>query len=119
MSKRILLVNIDDNMLLESSPSGCTDIDQALQEEAGWMEQSGVVLEKIRAPGPENLKLSIDQESVNIYLDNGDEEEPTHVLYWHLDEVKEDPDVAISIAKAVELFYTNQYELLRISSLPF
>ena len=48
-----------------------------------------------------NLKLSIDSESVNIYIDNGDDKEPTHIVYWHLDEVEEDASVAISIANAI------------------
>lgn len=59
-----------------------------------------------------NLKLSIDSESVNIYFDNGDDKEPTHVVYWHLDEVEEDSSVAISIANAINLYHTNPKELL-------
>lgn len=58
------------------------------------------------------LKLSIDSESVNIYIDNGEIKDPTHVCYWHLDEVKEDENVAISIANAIDLFYRNPKELL-------
>jgi len=60
----------------------------------------------------QNMKLAIDSESVNIYIDNGEDEEPTHVIYWHLDEIHEDPSVAISIAKAIELYYTNPELLL-------
>jgi hypothetical protein len=59
-----------------------------------------------------NLKLSIDSESVNIYIDNGDDKEPTHVVYWHIDEVEEDSNVAISIANAINLYHTNPKELL-------
>ena len=59
-----------------------------------------------------NLKLAIDNESVNIYIDNGDDEEPIHVVYWHLDEVEEDASVAISIANAIDLFYRDPKELL-------
>jgi hypothetical protein len=55
----------------------------------------------------ENLKLSIDSESVNIYIDNGDDQEPTHLLYWHLDEVIEDPELAFVIANAIHTFYTD------------
>ena len=66
-----------------------------------------------------NLKLSIDSESVNIYIDNGDEREPTHIVYWHLDEVEEDANVAISIANAIHLYYTDREELFkRISIKP-
>lgn len=61
----------------------------------------------------QNLKLDITKESVNIYLDNGDNEEPTHICYWHLDEVEEDATVMISIARAIDLFYRNPTELLQ------
>ena len=53
-----------------------------------------------------------DSESVNIYIDNGDDKEPTHIVYWHLDEVEEDASVAISIANAINLYHTNPKELL-------
>jgi len=35
-----------------------------------------------------NLRLAIDSESVNIYIETG--KEPVHVVYWHLDEWEED-----------------------------
>jgi aspartyl-tRNA synthetase len=54
----------------------------------------------------ERLKLSIDNESVDIYIDNGEDEEPTHVCYWHIDEVKEDENIAIAMAHAIDLFYS-------------
>lgn len=60
-----------------------------------------------------NLKLSIDSESVSIYIDNEDNEEPIYVCYWHKDEWIEDPDVVISIARAIELFYLAK-ELLKL-----
>ena len=60
----------------------------------------------------ENLKLAIDSESVNIYIDNGDERDPIHIVYWHLDEVEEDANVAISIANAIDLFYRDPVKLL-------
>jgi hypothetical protein len=66
---------------------------------------------KIKQP-LKNLKLAIDDESVNIYIDNGDDEEPIHVVYWHLDEIEEDASVAISIANAIDLFYRDPKELL-------
>jgi hypothetical protein len=58
------------------------------------------------------MKLVIDNESVNIYIDNGDDKEPTHVCYWHLDEVEEDSSVAISIANAINLFHTDKSKLV-------
>jgi hypothetical protein len=60
----------------------------------------------------ENLKLAIDRDSVNIYIENGEEKDPTHVCCWHIDEWEEDPEVAISIFNAIDLFYTNPKELL-------
>lgn len=61
----------------------------------------------------ERMKLSIDGESVGIYIDNGEDEEPTHVVYWHIEEVEEDADVAIAMVNAVNLFHTNKKELLQ------
>jgi len=63
------------------------------------------------------LSLSIDQESVNIYIDNGPTKDPTHVVYWHLDEVKEDENVAISIANAINLYHTKPQELINVLGL--
>ena len=63
------------------------------------------------------LKLAIDSESVNIYIDNGEGEEPTHVVYWHLDEVEEDASVAISIANAIDLYHSDTYELFSVLGL--
>ena len=58
------------------------------------------------------MKLVIDDESVNIYIDNGELKEPTHICYWHLDEVEEDSSVAILIANAIHLFHTNKLKLI-------
>ena len=63
-------------------------------------------------PNLNRMKLAIDNESVNIYIDNGDDKEPTHVCYWHLDEVEEDSSVAISIANAINLFHTDKSKLV-------
>jgi hypothetical protein len=60
----------------------------------------------------DSMKLTIDGESVNIYIDNGDEAEPFHVCYWHIEEVEEDASVAISIANAIDLYHTDRAELL-------
>jgi hypothetical protein len=60
----------------------------------------------------QELSISIDSESVNIYVDNGEGKEPLHIVYWHLDEVEEDASVAISIANAIHLYYTNPQELV-------
>ena len=58
------------------------------------------------------MKLGIDNESVDIYIDNGDIREPSHICYWHLDEVEEDSSVAISIANAINLFHTDKLKLI-------
>ena len=61
----------------------------------------------------DRMKLSIDSESVNIYIDNGEDKEPTHVVYWHEDEWLEDSKtVTPAIIQAINLFYTNKQELL-------
>lgn len=60
----------------------------------------------------QELSISIDEESVNIYVDNGEEIDPLHIVYWHLDEVEEDANVAISMANAIHLYYTNPQELV-------
>lgn len=59
-----------------------------------------------------NLKLRIEEDSVNIFIE-GDKEE-IHVAYWHIQEVGDDPSVAISIANAIHLFYTNPKQLLNL-----
>jgi hypothetical protein len=60
----------------------------------------------------EEMKLAIDNESVNIYIDNGDDEEPTQICYWHIDEVDEDSSVTISIVNAINLFHTDKLKLI-------
>lgn len=60
-----------------------------------------------------NMKMSIDNESVNIYLDNGDDQDPTHIVYWHEDEWIEDPESVVgAMLKAIELFTTGRHHLL-------
>ena len=59
-----------------------------------------------------DLKLSIDNESVEIYIENGIDKDPTQICYWHIDEWEEDSSVVISILNAVQLFYTDKKELL-------
>jgi hypothetical protein len=62
------------------------------------------------------LKLAIDGESVNIYIDKGEDKEPIHIVYWHLDEVEEDANVAISIANAIHLYHSNPQKLVNLST---
>lgn len=66
----------------------------------------------------QNLKIAIDDESINIYRDNGEDNEPTHVVYWHEDEWLEDSETVVpAIIRAMELYYTDQYELLSVLGL--
>lgn len=60
----------------------------------------------------DNLKIDIDNESVNIWIDRGEDTDPISVCYWHLDEFIEDGEVAIPMAKAVQLYYTNPKRLI-------
>ena len=55
------------------------------------------------------LVLMIDIESVTIYLPSNPD---LPIVYWHLDEVAEDENVAISIANAINLYHTDREELL-------
>ena len=68
----------------------------------------------------ENFKLVRDEESLNIYIDNGDDRDPTHVVYWHMDEWLEDSEsVTGAMLNAMELFYTNPQKLLDTLKLPY
>ena len=58
------------------------------------------------------LSISIDNESVDIYVDNGANKEPTHVAYWHVDEAIEDGEVSMAMVNAVHLYYTKPQELV-------
>jgi hypothetical protein len=59
-----------------------------------------------------NLNLDIDNESVHIYIDYGEDVDVISICYWHIDEVEEDSSCALSIASAIQLYYTNPKELL-------
>lgn len=72
------------------------------------MKQSTAFINGVK----QKLELSIDNESVNIYVDNGEYKEPLHIVYWHLEEVEEDANVAISIANAIHLYHTNPQLLI-------
>jgi hypothetical protein len=61
----------------------------------------------------EGLQLDLDAESITIYRDNGENSDPTIICYWHFEEWEEDPTIVPSILNAINLFYTNQKELLR------
>jgi predicted SAM-dependent methyltransferase len=54
------------------------------------------------------MRLIIDEQSVGIYIG------PDEFVRWTTDEVQDDPEVALIMAKAVELFYTNPKQLLQL-----
>ena len=61
----------------------------------------------------QQLQIAIDLESVNIYREVGEDQEPIHIVYWYEDEWLEDPETVVpAIIQAIHLFYTNQIELL-------
>lgn len=66
-----------------------------------------------------NLKLAIDSESVNVYVETSGE--PVHVVYWHMDEWLEDAESSVpATINAVHLFHTNPDELIeRVSGTGF
>ena len=84
------------------------------EEKAKRLEAESLKKKKKKRINLKDLKLSIDGESVGICIDDGSDDEPIHVVFWHIDEVEEDADVAISMVKAVQLFYTNPKKLLKL-----
>jgi hypothetical protein len=59
------------------------------------------------------LTLDIDGESMTIYFDPKiDGVDAIPIVYWHLDEVEEDANVAISMCNAIHLYHSNRVELL-------
>lgn len=102
-------INILKNMILDWGESD----DPQQREDAKQVEELLPFLENKKNKLNDNLKLSIDGESINIYIDNGENKEPTHVVYWHEDEWIENPKkVTPAIIEAINLFYTNKKKLL-------
>jgi hypothetical protein len=56
-----------------------------------------------------NLQVDLDSESLTISLPSTPE---LPIVYWHIDEVEEDANVAFSMLNAVHLFHTDRQELL-------
>ena len=58
------------------------------------------------------LNLCIDSESVNIYIDKGDDVEPIQIVYWHEDEWLEDAETVVpAMLNAIDLFHRDPYQL--------
>ena len=66
----------------------------------------------------ETLKIDIDTESLHIYWADDEGETLSSVCYWNLDEVKEDEEVALTMAKAVQLYYTDPQKLCSLLAIP-
>jgi hypothetical protein len=62
-----------------------------------------------------NLRLTLDSESVGVYIETGVEQ--VHVVYWNMDEWIEDAESSVPASlNAVHLYHTNPDELIeRIS----
>lgn len=65
------------------------------------------------------LGLAIGKDYVEIYEEDEKTNQSVSIVYWNLDEVKEDETVAISIAVAIDLFHTDQEKLLKILDVEF
>ena len=65
------------------------------------------------------LGLAIGKDHVEIYEEDEKTKQSVSIVYWNLDEVKEDETVAISIAVAIDLFHTDQEKLLEILGVEF
>ena len=64
------------------------------------------------------LQIALDSESVNIYRQINDDDEPLHIVYWHEDEWLEDAESVVpAMIKAIELYYTDQIQLLKVLGL--
>jgi hypothetical protein len=59
-----------------------------------------------------NLEISIDGESVNVYIETGGE--PVHIVYWTEDEWLEDAKTVVpAINNAIYLFFVDPDELIQ------
>lgn len=57
----------------------------------------------------QRLKLSIDDSSVEVYVDNGSDVEPKNICYWNSDEWEEDPETVVpAMLGAISLFNKNK-----------
>lgn len=63
----------------------------------------------------QKLKMDIDSESLHIYRDMGEDQEPLHIVYWHADEWEADPVTVVpAMLRAIDLFHNDQVELLTV-----
>ena len=64
----------------------------------------------------DKMKLTWDSESINIYIDEGNDRDPIQLFYWHTDEILEDSEIILHIMNAIHLFYTNKLALIKLST---
>jgi len=61
----------------------------------------------------DRLKCDTDGYVLDIYIDNGEDKDPTQICYWNDDEWKEDPESVVpAMLNAMYWFYNNPQELL-------
>ena len=56
------------------------------------------------------LQVLLDNESLTIFLPSTPD---LPIVYWHISEVEEDANVAISMINALHLFHTDKKELVK------
>jgi hypothetical protein len=55
------------------------------------------------------MKIKFTDESISIHQNNNAE-----IVYWHIDEWKDNPEIVFSIANAIKLALTNPNKLLKL-----
>lgn len=60
------------------------------------------------------LTIATDFVSVDIYVDNGEDDEPRPIIYWNSDEWEEDLSILGSVFNAIQLYYIDKRELVEL-----
>lgn len=58
------------------------------------------------------LTIATDSVSVDIYVDNGEDDEPRPIIYWNNDEWEEDLSILGSVFNAIQLYYIDKRQLV-------
>jgi len=67
-----------------------------------------------------NFRLTWDGCALDIYIENGEDKDPTTVVYWVSDEWEEDSEtVTPAMMTAMELYFTKPQELFNRLNLPY
>jgi len=68
----------------------------------------------------DRFKLTWDGYALDIYIENGEDKDPTTVVYWVDDEWEEDPETVVpAMVTAMELFYTDPEKIFEKLNLPY